>query len=261
MIRDAVTYRIVSDHLGSPKLVINTANGAVIQRLDYDEFGRVLNDTNPGFQPFGFAGGLYDPETGLVRFGARDYSAETGRWLSKDPIKFQGDGLNFYGYSLNDPINLHDINGLWAHVAVGGAIGAVWGAANAAISGGDFGAIMTGALTGAAAGATTALFPAAALSSLSTGFGAGAAATALHMLGGAAVAGGAEYLNQRLNGDCINPIGIGAAAFGGFMGGAAGGLLLSGGLSKTAAAAMSSGIGGGPSLGAGIGANMAYGRY
>ena len=43
-----------------------------------------LNDTNPGFQPFGFAGGLYDPDTGLVRFGARDYDAETGRWTSKE---------------------------------------------------------------------------------------------------------------------------------------------------------------------------------
>ncbi len=45
-------------------------------RLDYDEFGRVLLDTNPGFQPFGFAGGHYDPDTQLVRFGARDYDPE-----------------------------------------------------------------------------------------------------------------------------------------------------------------------------------------
>ena len=37
-----------------------------------------LRDTNPGFQPFGFAGGMYDAATGLVRFGARDYDAETG---------------------------------------------------------------------------------------------------------------------------------------------------------------------------------------
>jgi len=44
-----------------------------VQRLDYDEFGRVLLDTNPGFVPFGYAGGLYDADTGLVRFGSRDY--------------------------------------------------------------------------------------------------------------------------------------------------------------------------------------------
>ena len=47
-----------------------------MQRLDYDAFGQVLLDTNPGFQPFGFAGGLYDEQTKLVRFGARDYDGE-----------------------------------------------------------------------------------------------------------------------------------------------------------------------------------------
>ena len=74
-------YRILTDHLGSPRLVVNTADGQVEQRIDYDEFGNVLLDTNPGFQPFGFAGGLYDPLTKLVRFGARDYNAEIGRWI------------------------------------------------------------------------------------------------------------------------------------------------------------------------------------
>jgi len=39
--------------------------------MDYDAFGRVLNEVNPGFQPFGFAGGLYDDDSGLVRFGVR----------------------------------------------------------------------------------------------------------------------------------------------------------------------------------------------
>ena len=44
----------------------------------------------PGFQPFGFAGGIYDLHTALVRFGARDYDAFTGRWTAKDPISFAG---------------------------------------------------------------------------------------------------------------------------------------------------------------------------
>lgn len=59
MIKGGQTYRIISDHLGSPRLVVNTGTGEVIQRMDYDAFGNVTEDTNPGFQPFGFAGGLY----------------------------------------------------------------------------------------------------------------------------------------------------------------------------------------------------------
>ncbi|WP_437528490.1 DNRLRE domain-containing protein [Sorangium sp. So ce726] len=111
MIKGGVTYRILTDHLGSPRLVVNTATGAVAQRMDFDEFGRVLSDTNPGFQPFGFAGGLYDRDTGLVRFGARDYDAETGRWTTKDPIGFNGGDALLYAYAGNDPINRVDPQG------------------------------------------------------------------------------------------------------------------------------------------------------
>lgn len=113
MVKNGVTYRIISDHLGSPRLVVDVTSGAVAQRMDYDEFGQVITDTNPGFQPFGFAGGLYDRDTKLVRFGARDYDAETGRWATKDPILFAGGDTNLYGYVLNDPVNLIDPSGLF----------------------------------------------------------------------------------------------------------------------------------------------------
>ncbi len=58
--RGGVTYRFVHDSLGSVRLVINSATGAVAQRLDYDAWGVVLADSASGFQPFGFVGGLYD---------------------------------------------------------------------------------------------------------------------------------------------------------------------------------------------------------
>lgn len=112
MIRDGVTYRIFSDHLGSPHLVVNAATGAIVQRMAYDEFGNVLSDTNPGFQPFGFAGGLYDRDTRLVRFGARDYDAHTGRWTCKEPLGFEGGDTNLYAYAWGDPVNYVDANGL-----------------------------------------------------------------------------------------------------------------------------------------------------
>jgi len=123
MIKGSVTYRIITDHLGSPRLVIDVATGAVVQRMDYDEFGRVLNDTSPGFQPFGFAGGLYDRDTKLVRFGARDYDVETGRWTAKDPIGFAGGDTNLYGYVRNSPASSIDPEGKWVVVVL--AIAAV----------------------------------------------------------------------------------------------------------------------------------------
>ena len=92
--------------------MVKISDGSVSQQLVYDEFGRVLSDTNPGFQPFGFAGGVYDPQVKLTKFGVRDYDAEVGRWTSKDPILFEGGDTNLYGYVVSDPINLIDPNGL-----------------------------------------------------------------------------------------------------------------------------------------------------
>jgi RHS repeat-associated protein len=117
IVTPSATYRLVTDHLGSVRRVIDVATGAVVQELEYDSWGRVLLDTNPGLQPFGFAGGLYDPATGLVRFGARDYDAETGRWTTKDPIRFGG-GVNLFVYGGGDPIRFLDPTGFDA-VAVG----------------------------------------------------------------------------------------------------------------------------------------------
>ena len=112
MVKGTNTYRIISDHLGSPRLVINVADGSIAQRMDYDTWGNVTNDTNPGFQPFGFAGGIYDQHTGLTRFGARDYDAQSSRWTSKDPIRFAGGGANLFGYVLGNPVRYTDPSGL-----------------------------------------------------------------------------------------------------------------------------------------------------
>jgi len=76
----------------------------------------VRQDTNPGFQPFGFAGGLYDTDTSLVRFGARDYDGVPGRWTAKDPIG-PGAGVNLLSYGRNDPNNFVDADGLTVRVA------------------------------------------------------------------------------------------------------------------------------------------------
>lgn len=71
----------------------------------------VLTDSNPGFVPFGFAGGLYDLRTNLVRFGARDYTAESGRWTAKDHIRFASGSWNLYVYCEQYPIGFRDPDG------------------------------------------------------------------------------------------------------------------------------------------------------
>jgi RHS repeat-associated protein len=112
MERGGKRYRLLTDDLGSVRKVVDAASGVVEQEIDYDPYGGVLRDTNPGFQPFGFAGGLYDRDTGLVHFDAREYDPETGRWTTRDPIGFEAGATNLYGYVAGDPVNSIDPAGL-----------------------------------------------------------------------------------------------------------------------------------------------------
>jgi RHS repeat-associated protein len=105
-------YYLIYDQIGTLRAVADPS-GAIVKQIDYDSFGSIIADTNPAFAvPFGFAGGLHDRDTGLVRFGARDYDPAIGRWTAKDPIDFAGGDANLYGYVGNDPVNRIDPLGL-----------------------------------------------------------------------------------------------------------------------------------------------------
>ena len=62
--------------------------------------------------PIGFAGGIEDPVTGLVRFGLRDYDPVLGRFTTRDPLLFGGGQRNLYAYAGSDPVRLVDPSGL-----------------------------------------------------------------------------------------------------------------------------------------------------
>ncbi len=93
---------VVSDWRGDVRLVLNTTktgSAAVVQQIDYDEWGNVTNLVDPELHGWrdsvvlaavGFAGGAVDVTTGIVRFGARDYDPMMRRWTQKDPIRFEG---------------------------------------------------------------------------------------------------------------------------------------------------------------------------
>lgn len=151
---NGIWYRIIADHLGSPRLVVRASNGTIAQRIDYNDLGRVTADSSPGFQAYGFAGGIYLPSEGLVKFGARMYDPIIGRWLSKDPILFGGGDTNLYGYVANDPVNWTDPSGLcpWC---IGAVVGGVASGVSAYLAGGDARTIAVSAAVGAVAGAAS----------------------------------------------------------------------------------------------------------
>ncbi|WP_158223976.1 MULTISPECIES: fibronectin type III domain-containing protein [unclassified Cohnella] len=127
MKRNGELYPIAVDNVGTPK-VITDSSGQVVKELSYDSFGVQLSDSNPAFELiFGYAGGLEDEATGLVRFGLRDYEPESGRWTARDPILLQGGQANLYVYVGNDPIQYRDPLGLFcigatAYAGVGGGV-------------------------------------------------------------------------------------------------------------------------------------------
>ena len=113
MDKGGTRYYIAADQVGTPRVVSDSA-GNVVKITEWDSYGRPTLDTNIDFiLPVGFAGGLADAKTGLVRFGYRDYEPATGRWTAKDPMFFKGGQGNVFGYVQNNPVNRVDPMGLY----------------------------------------------------------------------------------------------------------------------------------------------------
>ncbi|BDQ38025.1 hypothetical protein SYK_23850 [Pseudodesulfovibrio nedwellii] len=110
---DGTIAYLFYDQVGSLRVVADP-EGNVIQEILYDPFGGIIEDTNPSLRiPIGYAGGLHDRDLGFVRFGWRDYDANTSRWTAPDPIGDKGGDSDWYGYCLDDPVNANDSNGLF----------------------------------------------------------------------------------------------------------------------------------------------------
>jgi RHS repeat-associated protein len=82
-----------------------------VERIDYDAWGSVTGRAGRRPVSLGYAGGLEDPATGLIRFGARDYDPSVGRWTCKDPVGL-ATGTNVYEYCGGEPVSRADPSGL-----------------------------------------------------------------------------------------------------------------------------------------------------
>lgn len=111
MERESKRYDVITSQVGSPERILDE-KGMVVKKLRYDSYGTLISDSNLDFPlEIGFAGGIEDRATGLVRFGLRDYDPKAARWTSRDPVLFEGNQANLYAYVNNNPITQRDPSG------------------------------------------------------------------------------------------------------------------------------------------------------
>lgn len=105
-------YYYHADGLGSITALTNTS-GTIVQTYTYDSFGN-MTSTGSISQPYTYTGREYDSETGMYFYRARYYDPKVGRFVTKDPIGFDGGDYTLYVYVSNNPINKKDPTGLFS---------------------------------------------------------------------------------------------------------------------------------------------------
>ena len=116
--------RFLSSDLRGSIISVTDGSGNSLGLNKYDEYGTPQIDSSGNSLNVGrfqYTGKPWLPEIGLYYFNSRMYSPTTGRFMQPDPIGY-GDGLNFYAYVRNDPVNYADSLGLNRRSVHGGSI-------------------------------------------------------------------------------------------------------------------------------------------
>ncbi|MER5751629.1 HYD1 signature containing ADP-ribosyltransferase family protein [Streptomyces sp. NPDC002088] len=116
---------LASDHQGTAELAVDATTGTTTRRRS-DPFGNARDESSSSSSGWvndkGFVGGTIQESTGLTTLGAREYDADTGRFISADPVVDYTDPqqINGYAYSNNNPVTFSDASGLRLADCVGG---------------------------------------------------------------------------------------------------------------------------------------------
>jgi RHS repeat-associated protein len=129
MTASASTYYYLSDALGSIRQLLDP-DQATQNSYDYEAFGKVYGSPTENVpQPFRFTGREWDGESGLYYYRMRNYRADIGRFLARDPLAL----LPAYAYVAGlptmfiDPLGLGWLSTAWAFAtALPGAVASTW---------------------------------------------------------------------------------------------------------------------------------------
>jgi RHS repeat-associated protein len=203
-------------------VAMTDASQVMVNKYSYDPFGNIAGNSIENVpQPFKFVGqfGVMTEPNGFYYMQARYYDPNVGRFISEDPIGFEGGDTNLFAYADNNPLLLIDPDGEWAILAIRAGMGAFNGAISGFAAGsmnGNIKAGIVGGVFGGIAGAAVGIALPASSSYVGAAIGGMIAGATGGAVGGTV---GAQMAGRSMAKGALIGAGIGAVS------GAAGGVM------------------------------------
>jgi RHS repeat-associated protein len=95
-------------------MALTDQSQTIVNQYAYTPFGEITGEVEGVVQPFKYVGqfGVMAESNGLYYMRARYYDPQVGRFISEDPIGFDGGDVNLYAYVRNNPVMGIDPQGL-----------------------------------------------------------------------------------------------------------------------------------------------------